>query len=147
MFIQIAIGSVLILVSTLVPALTFTWVESAYVTNRRWLPREPHQPKRMLVLSVALIWILALVTAAVWIWAAAFWFLGTFDSLETSVYFSLVAFTTLGFGDLLLPEEWRLLGGMCAANGLLNIGLFTAILIETLRQVRHLQVKNSDSDD
>ena len=37
-------------------------------------------------------------------WAFAMMGLGIFDSLELSVYFSLVAFTTLGFGDILLPE-------------------------------------------
>ena len=38
---------------------------------------------------------------------------------------------------LLVPaREWRLLAGMEAANGLLNFGLLTALLIEALRQIR-----------
>ena len=75
-------------------------------------------------------------------WAFAMMGLGIFDSLELSVYFSLVAFTTLGFGEILLPEEWRLLGGMAAANGLLNFGLVTAILVEALRQIRTHQINS-----
>ena len=63
-----------------------------------------------------------------------------FATLEASVYFSLVAYTTLGFGDILLPNDWRLLSGMAAANGLLNFGLLTAILVETLRQIRLGQI-------
>ena len=70
------------------------------------------------------------------------WFIGIFVLFEASVYFALVAFTTLGFGDLLLPQEWRLLGGICAANGLLMIGLLTAILVETLRETRLRQRGN-----
>jgi hypothetical protein len=146
MLTQITIGFGLILISTLIPALTFTWMEGAYLRHRHWLSREPHHPKRILVLSAALLWILALITAAVWVWAAAFWVLGIFVTLEASVYFALVAFTTLGFGDVLLPQEWRLLAGMCAANGLLNFGLFTAILVETLRQVRQLQIESNASE-
>jgi hypothetical protein len=72
----------------------------------------------------------------VWIWALALRGLGIFAHLEEAVYFALVAFTTLGFGDVLLPEEWRLLAGMAATNGLLNIGLTTALMLDSLRSIR-----------
>ena len=77
-------------------------------------------------------------------WAIALRLLGIFETFESSMYFSLVAFTTLGFGDILLPQEWRLLGGMAAANGLLLFGLLTAILVETLRLARREQQKDQD---
>ena len=87
----------------------------------------------MVILSLSLVWTLGMMTIAVWVWAVALRVLEIFITFEASVYFSLVAFTTLGFGDLLLPQEWRLLGGLAAANGLLMFGLLTAILVETLR--------------
>jgi hypothetical protein len=136
MVLQIAIGSGLILITVLISGLTLPWMEGLFQRHRTWLLRKPHGPKQMLVLCVALIWILGLLAAAIWIWAFAFWALGVFVTLEASVYFSLVAFTTLGFGDILLTQEWRLLAGMIAANGLLNIGMATAILVEALRQLR-----------
>ena len=77
-----------------------------------------------------------MIAAAVWLWTVAFHRLGVFASVEESAYFALVSFTTLGFGDILLPVEWRLLGGVAAANGLLLFGLLTAILVETIRGVR-----------
>lgn len=43
---------------------------------------------------------------------------------------------------MLLPEEWRLMGGLAAANGLLNIGVMTALLVEALRDVRLMQRDN-----
>jgi hypothetical protein len=79
----------------------------------------------------------------VWIWAIAFRLLDVFVTLEGAVYFSIVAYTTLGFGDILLPHEWRLLGGMASANGLLNFGLLTAMLVEVLRYVRVEQIAAS----
>lgn len=142
MFTQIAIGSVLLLLSILMAGASFWVMEVVFVRQRVWLARPPHRPKLILVLVVAAIWILAQITAGVWMWAFAMMGLGIFDSLELSVYFSLVAFTTLGFGDILLPEEWRLLGGMAAANGLLNFGLVTAILVEALRQIRTHQINS-----
>lgn len=136
MFVQITIGSGLILLTVLVSGLSMPVMERAFLRHRPWLLRQPHGPKQMLVLCVALVWILGLITASVWLWAAAYLWLGVFADLESAVYFSLVAFTTLGFGDVLLPQDWRLLAGMMAANGLLNIGLATAILVEVLRQLR-----------
>lgn len=141
MVIQIGLGTALILLTVLISGLAFWALEVLLVRTRPWLLREPHRPKLALVLSVAVIWVLGMVTAGVWVWAFAFRALGIFATMEASVYFSLVAFTTLGFGDVLLPVDWRLLGGMAAANGLLSMGLLTAMLIEVLRHVRVGQIE------
>ena len=143
MFLQIALGTVLMLMSIVVAGVAFLFLETFLMRSQKWLSREPHQPKLLLVMVVTVVWILGMVTAVVWIWAIALWLLGIFITIEASVYFSLVAFTTLGFGDILLPQNWRLLGGMAAANGLLNMGLLTAMMVEVLRFVRvgQLEVK------
>ncbi|SPH16740.1 hypothetical protein DEA8626_00251 [Defluviimonas aquaemixtae] len=141
MFVQILLGTILILLSILVSGLAFWALEVLFVRTRPWLLREPHRPKLTLVLSISVMWVLAMVTAGVWIWAVALRALGIFVTMEASVYFSLVAFTTLGFGDILLPQDWRLLGGMAAANGLLSMGLLTAMLVEVLRQIRMGQIE------
>ncbi|KQB96812.1 metal transporter [Loktanella sp. 1ANDIMAR09] len=146
MFVQIAIGSTLLVLSIMTAAITFWVLERRLGRLRPWLVRAPHAPKLMLVLCVTALWVLLQMTIAVWTWAFTFMALGVFDALETSVYFALVAFTTLGFGDILLPVEWRLLGGMAALNGLLNIGLVTAAMVETLRQLRLQQIAIQDRD-
>ena len=69
--------------------------------------------------------------------------LDVFVTLGRPACSTLVAYTTLGFGDILLPQEWRLLGGMASANGLLNFGLLTAMLVEVLRYVRVEQIAAS----
>lgn len=146
MFIQIALGTVLMLLSILIAGVSYWLMEHWLMRLRPWLTRAPHRPKLILVLSVSAVWIMAQMTAGVWLWALTMMALGVFDTLELAVYFALVAFTTLGFGDVLLPIEWRLLGGMAAANGLLNIGLVTALLVEALRQVRLQQLAMPESD-
>ena len=93
------------------------------IRTHRWVARPPHGPKLTAILSLSMFWTLMMMTASVWIWALAFWELEVFKTFESSVYFALVVFTTLGFGDLLLPVEWRLLGGLAAANGLLIFGI------------------------
>jgi hypothetical protein len=144
MLIQLLLGSTLIVVTVLVAAFSWWGFEVFQIRINQWVARPPHGPKLIIVLSMAMLWALLMVTVSVWIWAAAFWLLQIFVTFEAAVYFSLVAFTTLGFGDVLLPIEWRLLGGLAAANGLLVFGLLTAILVETLRQIRLRQLDRVD---
>ncbi|MGI9373842.1 MAG: ion channel [Hyphomicrobiales bacterium] len=62
------------------------------------------------------------------IWAFAFTLLGEFEELGDAVYHSMVNFTSLGYGDIVMSEEHRLLGSMEAMNGMLMIGLSTSVL-------------------
>lgn len=130
----------MILLSTFVAGLGYLVLEWFLRVRHAWLLRPPHALKILGLLIGSVFWILAMITVSVWLWAAAYYALGLFGTVEASVYFSIVSFTTLGFGDVLLPYEWRLLSGMEATNGLLMFGLLTAILIEVLRSIRAIQV-------
>ena len=118
MLIQIALGSALILITIVIAAIGIWITESLITWGNPWFVRRPHAPKLALVLAMAVLTVLGVMTASVWLWALAFMLIGVFDTMELAAYFSLVAFTTLGFGDVLLPLQWRILGGMAAANGL-----------------------------
>ena len=93
------------------------------------------------ILSASTLWMLAALSTAIWMWALFFLKLNAFETLEESLYFSMVAFTTLGFGDLILPDQWRILSGVAAANGLILFGLTTAFLFAVL--VRILEGKSA----
>ncbi|UYV39233.1 potassium channel family protein [Rhodobacteraceae bacterium D3-12] len=140
LFNQIAIGSGLVILSTLLSAAIFLGLELALAREYAWLIRPPHRPKLMLVLLVSVIAALGMITVSVWLWAFAFYWLEVFVTLEAALYFSLVSFTTLGFGDIILSPEWRILSGITAANGLLMIGMMSAVVLETLRYVRKNQL-------
>jgi hypothetical protein len=140
MIVQIGLGSVLILASILIGAMGAMLMELGFARWHGWLMREPHRVKLVVVVAVVSLWVLGVVTVGVWLWALVLHALGVLSTLEEAVYFALVSFTTLGYGDVLLPLEWRILGGMSAANGLLNFGLMTAFLVEALRHVRLGQV-------
>lgn len=140
MLIQILLGVGLILATTVVAGLGFLVIETMLDRFQNWLLRPPHAIKMLVLLCSSVTWFLLIVTIAVWIWAIAFLALDIFVTVEAAVYFSIVSFTTLGFGDILLPQDWRLLAGMSAINGLLMIGLQAAMLIEALRRIRTIQV-------
>lgn len=136
MFIQIAVGSGLLFLNITLAAVAAMVLEVIFLALHPWLLREPHRTKLAALILFVSLWILGVVTAGVWIWAVVLLELGAFATLEEAVHFSLVAYTTLGLGDLIPAREWRILAGMEAANGFLNFGLLTALLIEALRQVR-----------
>jgi hypothetical protein len=66
------------------------------------------------------------------LWAALFLAYGEFVDFATAFYHSVVNFTTLGYGDLVMSEERRLLGALEAANGVLMFGLTTGFLFAVL---------------
>jgi len=63
------------------------------------------------------------------VWALFYVLVGALPDLETAVYFSLTSYTTVGYGDVVLPEGWRLLGPIEAAVGVLMLGWSTGILV------------------
>jgi hypothetical protein len=66
------------------------------------------------------------------LWAALFHFQGEFENYRVAFYHSLVNFTTLGYGDLVMSEGNRLLGALEALNGVLMIGITTGFLFMVL---------------
>jgi len=63
------------------------------------------------------------------VWATYLFLRGLFPDFETATYFSLVTYTTTGFGDVTLPKEWRILGSSQALVGILMTSWSIAILI------------------
>ena len=66
------------------------------------------------------------------IWASLFLYLGEFSNFDSAFYHSVVNFTSLGYGDIVMSEKWRLLGGLEAANGLLMFGLTTGTFMAVM---------------
>jgi hypothetical protein len=141
MLLQIALGSGLLVVNVLVMAVAALLLEVAFRTAHPWLITPPQRIKLLLMLVGVGLWVLAVITLGVWLWAFVLYGVGAFVSLEESVYFALVAFSTLGLGDVVPPHEWRILSVMAAVNGFLSFGLLTALLVEALRQVRLAQLE------
>ena len=71
----------------------------------------------------------ALHTIEIWLYAALYMVLGEFPTLEEALYFSTSTFTTVGFGEITLDENWRVLSAIESANGFLLIGWSTAYLV------------------
>lgn len=69
------------------------------------------------------------------LWAGLFMLLGEFEEFTTSIYYSGVTFATLGYGDIVLSERWRLLGALEAGNGVLMLGISTGVMTAAVKEV------------
>ena len=70
------------------------------------------------------------------IWAAAFYFNPEIDNLysfKEAIYFSLITFTTVGYGDVVIDSDWKILGGLEAINGIMMVGWSTALMFSYLQ--------------
>lgn len=65
-------------------------------------------------------------------WALLFIYLGEFQDFATAFYHSTVNFTSLGYGDIVMSDEWRLLGALEAANGVLMFGLTAGLVLSVM---------------
>jgi hypothetical protein len=134
MLFQIALGASMIGVTTIIQGV-FTLVGIDYL--RGHLDRHPARTelRATLELGVFVMWLFLATVTEVWAWALLYVGLGAIETLETAVYFSTVTFTTLGFGDITLDEDWRLLSSFEAANGLLMFGWSTALVFAAVQWV------------
>ena len=88
----------------------------------------------ILISGIVLIMMLVLLVE-VTCWATTYLVLNAVDGFEKALYFSMVTFTALGYGDIVLDENWRLLGSIEAANGLIIFGWTTAIIVAIVQYI------------
>ena len=70
-------------------------------------------------------WIILLHVLEISAWAVVYAWRGAIPGLQSALYFSAVTYTTTGYGDLVLPEDWRLVGAIEALTGILMCGWST----------------------
>jgi hypothetical protein len=132
---QIALGSMLVAITTAVHALCTAGVIGALRSMHagRWVSGSAAKKVTLLAALVLMMFLAAL--AEVHIWALTYVAVGAIRELEPALYFSTVTFTTLGYGDLTLDSDWRLLAAFQAANGTILFGWTTAVVVAVLHRM------------
>jgi len=79
------------------------------------------------------------------IWGLVYAALDVTKDPTDAYYFAFVNYTTLGYGDVLPVDYWRLLGPMAAMNGVLLFGWSTAVLFDVLRTLTRAEWSNVET--
>lgn len=122
----------------------------AVVLMVRYLIRLMNDPKRekitlgfdTRVISMVLLILFVGHLFQIAVWALLFMYLGEFSDFMTAFYHSAVNFASLGYGDIVMSEKWRLLGALEASNGVLMFGLSAGTLLAIMTNV-FKQYRNS----
>jgi hypothetical protein len=92
-----------------------------------------------LLLILVVLGLVAIHTVEIWAYAILYFTIGAVPDFESALYFSTVAFSSLGYGDIVLNHEWRLVSAIEAVNGLILIGWSTAFLLSLMGKLRALE--------
>jgi|SRR5687768_10555734 hypothetical protein len=80
-------------------------------------------------------WIVLLHLIEIGAWAALYVWNDAMPDIQSAAYFSAVTYTTTGYGDLLLPREWQLVGAVEALTGILMCGWSTGFFVAVVSRV------------
>ncbi len=85
------------------------------------------------ILLVSLAFIVISLTIQVWIWAFVYFYYDILPDWNSAVYFSLVTFTALGYGDIVVGPDVRVFASFGSVTGLLIFGINTAFLVSAMK--------------
>ncbi len=139
---QIVLGSLLLLICS---SLHLGILVAAVGVMRRVGTRfpKPHRGNQWgIIIAIAFCHVVLAHTVQVWLWAATFVILGALTGISDALYFALVTYTTLGYGDVTVGEGFRLFAAMAAVTGLLNFGLSTAFLVGLLARLLPADIRS-----
>jgi voltage-gated potassium channel Kch len=86
-------------------------------------------------------WIILLHLIEIALWAFFYTWKEGMPDLQSALYFSAVTYTTTGYGDLVLPNEWRLVGGVEALTGILMCGWSAAFFFAVVNRMNPTRSK------
>jgi Ion channel len=130
---QFLVGGGISIVNIAIHALVMTVVvqvaQSAGARNRS------HSSLLLIAVMIPTVFVLMVTHAfEVIVWSSAYSIVDAAPPGANLVYFAFVNYTTLGYGDVVPVEGWRLLGPITAMNGVLLFGWSTAVIFEVLQR-------------
>jgi ion channel len=120
-----------LILHTLFLALCTDWLGKLSDRLVTWKPA----PRTVVLLLLTLGVIVFAHTAQVWIWASVYIYYGALSDWNDAIYFSLVTYTSLGYGDIVLGPAVRIFAAFASVTGLLGFGLSTALLVALLSRL------------
>ena len=136
MLVQLSLATLMVVVTVLIHLLGLAILMRVLRSHTRIFRKLAIMPLTLLL--AATIGIFAIHTVEIWLFAILFLQLGAFGHFEQALYFSTITYATIGYGDVVMVHQWRILGGIEGATGVIMLGWSTAFLISLLSQLKLL---------
>jgi hypothetical protein len=134
----IGTGLLFMFICTVIHALMMVFVNRVLEWRMAHLGSTGGEFHRSVLVSLLTLCMFVAIVIEAWIWALLYLynpFITALPDLETAFYFSMVTFTTLGYGDVTLTGEWRTLASIQAANGVIVFGWTTALIFYFIQRI------------
>ena len=135
---QFLVGGIVSLGNIAVHAMVMTLVVTVVRRVGRWERRESSLWLAAIMVATVAVLLVAHVAEVV-LWSVTYGLVDAAPPEADLLYFALVNYTTLGYGDVLPVARWRLLGPITAMNGILLFGWSTAVIFEVMDRATHMR--------
>ncbi len=132
MLLNIVVAAFLLMLTCGIHLLGMTFVMYLLRREGRLLRKWLRRVRAYVIVEIVLVMFIVSILEVL-LWATAYMVLGEIKDLEPAFYFSMVTFTTLGYGDIVLDESWRLLASFEAATGIIMFGWTTALVLAAVQ--------------
>jgi len=146
MLLNIVVGILVIILTVFIQGFGTLYLIKRFDIYRKVLNRYNFNKKSLQLLIFAASSLILLHLIQVVLWAIVFLSLpeiNEFETFESAIYFSLVTFTTLGYGDITIASGGRILAGLEAMSGIMLIGWSTALMFAVFREVIKKSIKDN----
>jgi len=138
---ELAFAFAIMAVCVVIHSATLVNFSAWLITKRPELGQRRAMLRYTIVLIMAFFVLIILHLTETAIWGAFYFWRGLFPDFETSLYFSLGSYTTIGYGDVVLPQRWRMLGGIEGLSGVLLCGLSAAFIFALVNSAFQFRVE------
>ena len=138
MFLPIAISLGIIALTILIHGLGTTYMVVYLYRRNQKTKIERGIQNAMFILSFTAIYLMILHFLEITLWAIVYLLIPEIkqvSGMEEAIYFSMVTYATLGYGDIVLGPHWRIMSGFEAMNGILLFGWSTAMFFSTVQKI------------
>jgi hypothetical protein len=129
MIANLGLGTLIIAATVLFHTFGLVMLTRAMAGVVHWFRLHRHDFGKSVAMVTTVLGLFLIHTVEIWAWAAVFFAVGAIAPFRDALYFSTVSFSTVGYGDIIVGVEWRLLASLEAINGFLLIGWSTAYLV------------------
>ncbi len=135
---QFAVSSLMVILCVAIHGLGLFSLSRAIRTEasiERLRRIDPLSPRGALFTLLAVVSMLALHGIEIWLFALVYIVLGAIPQLEPALYFSTISYSTVGYNDLHMAPDWRLLGAFESVLGIFLLGWSTSFFFRMIGRI------------
>ena len=141
----ISVAAMIVAVCLLIHVTGILLMADWVLRHREYLERTGSRLRSTVLLIVLFCGVMFLHITETCLWAVFYYNWELFKDFESSLYFSLTSYTTIGYGDVLLPERWRLLGAIEGISGVLLSGISTAFIFAVIAAMFQIRLRQQST--